>query len=87
MELIPQAIATYQRLATGQTEKGLVVCYGSMYGNTASMAEAVCEGAAEAGMKKIVVQKTVPLFSFEPPGKSVPLLPSVCNHDPSYLSM
>ncbi len=54
-ELIPQAIATYQRLATGQTEKGLVVCYGSMYGNTACMAEAVCEGAAEAGMKKIIV--------------------------------
>lgn len=31
------------------------MCYGSMYGNTARMAEAVCEGAAEAGMKKIVV--------------------------------
>lgn len=54
-EAIPQAVATYQRLATGQTENGVVVCYGSMYGNTARMAEAVCEGAAEAGIKKIVV--------------------------------
>ena len=44
-ELIPQAIATYQRLATGQTEKGLVVCYGSMYGNTARMAEALAIGS------------------------------------------
>lgn len=52
---IDRAIDTYRRFATGETEKGLVVCYGSMYGNTQRMAEAVAEGAAEAGMRKIIV--------------------------------
>lgn len=54
-EHIPQAIETYRRLATGETEKGLVICYGSMYGNTEKVAEAIAQGAAMAGMKKIIV--------------------------------
>ena len=32
-----------------------MVCYGSMYGNTQRVAEAVAEGAAEAGMRRIIV--------------------------------
>lgn len=52
---ISRAIETYRRFATGETRKGLVVCYGSMYGNTRRMAEAVAEGAAEAGLRKIIV--------------------------------
>lgn len=54
-EQIPQAIATYKRLATGETEHGLVICYGSMYGNTERVAEAIAQGAAEAGVKRIIV--------------------------------
>lgn len=54
-EHIPEAIEIYKRLATGQTEEGLVICYGSMYGNTERVAEAIAEGAAEAGMRKIIV--------------------------------
>lgn len=54
-EEAPKAIETYRRLSSGQTAPGLVVCYGSMYGNTQRIAEAVAAGAAEAGLKKIVV--------------------------------
>ena len=52
---IPQAIDTYKRLATGETQQGLVICYGSMYGNTERVAEAIAQGAAEAGMRKNIV--------------------------------
>ena len=52
---LSDAIAVYDRLSSGKTEKGLVICYGSMYGNTERMAEALAEGAAEAGMQKIVI--------------------------------
>ena len=49
----PRAIETYRRLAEGETQHGLVICYASMYGNTQRVAEAVAEGAAEAGMRTI----------------------------------
>ena len=52
---VARAVGTYDRLSRGVTEPGVVVCYGSMYGNTQRVAEAVAAGAAEAGMKKIVV--------------------------------
>lgn len=51
----PKAVETYRRLSAGETQEGLVVCYGSMYGNTRRAAEAVAEGAAEAGLHKIIV--------------------------------
>lgn len=54
-EHIPQAIDTYKRMATGEAQHGLVICYGSMYGNTERVAEAIAQGAAEAGMQKIIV--------------------------------
>ena len=54
-EQIPQVVETYRRLAMGETECGLVICYGSMYGNTERVAEAIAQGAAQAGMKKIVM--------------------------------
>ena len=49
----PRAIETYRRLAEGETQHGLVICYASMYGNTQRVAEAVAEGAAETGMRTI----------------------------------
>lgn len=52
---IQRAIETYRRFSSGETEKGLVVCYGSMYGQTQRVAEAVAEGAAAAGLRRIVV--------------------------------
>lgn len=50
-----RAIETYRRFSAGETEKGLVICYGSMYGNTRRVAEAIAEGAAEAGLRKIII--------------------------------
>lgn len=50
-----KAVGVYRRMAAGEAEHGLVVCYGSMYGYTRRVAEAVAEGAAAAGMKKIIM--------------------------------
>lgn len=50
-----KAIETYDRLSSGRTEEGIVVCYGSMYGNSQRVAEALAEGAMEAGMEKVIV--------------------------------
>lgn len=52
---IARAIDTYHRFSSGVTEPGLVICYGSMYGHTQRVAEAVAEGASQAGMRKIIV--------------------------------
>ena len=51
----PRAIDTYRRFSQGDTEPGLVVCYGSMYGHTQRVAEAIARGAAEAGERTIIV--------------------------------
>lgn len=48
-------IAVHRTIAMGETEQGLVICYGSMYGNTERVAEAIAQSAAQAGIKKIVV--------------------------------
>ena len=52
---IQRAIDTYHRFSAGITQRGLVICYGSMYGNTRRVAEAIAEGAAEAGLRRIIV--------------------------------
>ena len=52
---IPRAIDTYRRFSAGETRPGLVICYGSMYGNTQRVAEAVAEGAAMAGQRRIIM--------------------------------
>lgn len=54
-EQAPRAIETYARLSNGESLPGVVICYGSMYGHTQQVAEAVAEGAAAAGVKKIIV--------------------------------
>ncbi|MBP3228228.1 MAG: FprA family A-type flavoprotein [Bacteroidaceae bacterium] len=48
-------IDTYDRLSSGRTQEGVVVCYGSMYGHTRQVAEAVAEGVAQAGVRKVIV--------------------------------
>lgn len=54
-EHIAETVDTYHRFSSGVTTPGLVVAYGSMYGNTARVAEAVARGAAEAGLRNVVV--------------------------------
>ena len=48
-------IALYDKLSRYDTDKGLVIAYGSMYGNTAQMAESIAAGASDAGVKDIVI--------------------------------
>lgn len=51
---IGEVIDLYDRLSRYEPlDNGVTVVYGSMYGNTEIMAEAVAEGLAEAGVRKI----------------------------------
>ncbi|KXO16578.1 FprA family A-type flavoprotein [Peptoniphilus sp. GNH] len=43
----------YTSLAKQETEKGVAIIFGSMYGNTERMAQAVAKGVAEAGLTNI----------------------------------
>ncbi|MBR1889411.1 MAG: FprA family A-type flavoprotein [Alloprevotella sp.] len=54
-ENIAEVTALYDRLSRYEGRRGVTVCYGSMYGNTENMAEAVCEGIAAEGIKDIRV--------------------------------
>ena len=54
-EYISKVIAIYDRLSKYETEPGLVICYGTMYGNTERAAEVIARAASEAGVKNIVV--------------------------------
>lgn len=46
-------IGEYAKWANYQTEDGVVIVYGSMYGNTATMADAVARHLAEEGVKNV----------------------------------
>ena len=53
---IPKVMGLYQKWSTYQAEeKGLVIAYGTMYGNTQNMAEAIAHGASDGGLKNIVI--------------------------------
>jgi flavorubredoxin len=43
----------YDRLSRQETEEGVVIVYGSMYGNTKHMAEEIASGVVEGGVKNI----------------------------------
>ena len=43
------------RLWRYEAEPGLVICYGTMYGNTERMAEIIAQAASRAGVKDIVI--------------------------------
>ena len=48
-----KVISLYDKWSKCEPEPGAVVAYGSMYGHTRMMAEAVCAGLAEAGVKDV----------------------------------
>jgi len=50
---IKQVISLYDKWSKQEGEPGAVVVYGSMYGNTKRMAEAVCSGLADAKVKDV----------------------------------
>ena len=45
----------YDKMSKYETEPGLVICYGTMYGNTERMAEIIARSASKAGVKNIVM--------------------------------
>ena len=54
-EHVTKVIALYDRLSRYEAQPGLVICYGTMYGNTERAAEVIAEAAAEAGVKNIIM--------------------------------
>ncbi|MBQ7470856.1 MAG: FprA family A-type flavoprotein [Prevotella sp.] len=54
-EYIHKVVDLYDRMSRYETEPGLVICYGTMYGNTERMAEHIARAASKAGVKNIVV--------------------------------
>ena len=54
-QYIDKVVAMYDRLSKYEAEPGLVICYGTMYGNTERAAEVIARAASEAGLKNIVM--------------------------------
>ncbi len=64
-ENIKKIIGLYNKWSKYETDKGVVICYGSMYGNTEAMAELIGRELAEKGIKNIRifdVSKTHPSY-------------------------
>ena len=54
-EHIQKVIGIYDQLSRYECEEGIVICYGTMYGNTERMAEIIAAAASKAGIKNIVI--------------------------------
>ena len=54
-QYVEKVIGIYDRLSKYEAEPGLVICYGTMYGNTERAAEVIARSAAQAGLKNIVL--------------------------------
>lgn len=52
---IDKVIGMYDEMSRYETIPGLVICYGTMYGNTERMAEVIAEAASAARLKDIVL--------------------------------
>ncbi|HTN68693.1 MAG TPA: FprA family A-type flavoprotein [Dysgonamonadaceae bacterium] len=52
---IDRVISLYDKLSKYEADKGLVIAYGSMYGNTEQLADAIAAEAAAKGVKNIVM--------------------------------
>lgn len=54
-EKIAEVVAMYDKLSRYEAEEGVVIAYGTMYGNTEQMAEAIAEELSAQGIKNIVM--------------------------------
>jgi len=54
-ENIEKVVNSYSRWSKYEAEPGVVIAYGSMYGNTEQMAEAIAEGVVAGGIKNVVL--------------------------------
>lgn len=62
---IKKIVELYDKWSKYETEPGVVICYGSMYGNTEAMAELIARALSENGIKNIRifdVSKTHPSY-------------------------
>lgn len=50
---VQKVIGMYDKMSKYETDPGLVICYGTMYGNTERMAEVIARAASQAGVKDI----------------------------------
>lgn len=50
---VKKVISMYDKMSKYEAEPGLVIAYGTMYGNTERMAEVIAKAASKAGLKKI----------------------------------
>lgn len=55
---IREVIDKYDQYSMYRGEDGVVIVYGSMYGNTELMAEVVAQGLADAGVKNIIIHNS-----------------------------
>ncbi len=79
-------IKLYKNLATWQVEEGVVIAYGSMYGNTEVIAEAIARELAEKGIKNIQifdVSKTHPSYILNEVWKYRGLILGSCTYNNS----
>lgn len=53
-EHFPKALAIYDRLSRYEGQEGVVVLYGSMYGNTEQLADVIAQSLSAAGVRDIV---------------------------------
>ena len=52
-ENVEKVVKLYDRMSKYETDPGLVICYGTMYGNTERMAEQIARAASLAGVRNI----------------------------------
>ncbi len=52
---IPEVVNIVSRLASYKSERGVVIVYGSMYGNTAEVAEMIAREISALGVKRIII--------------------------------
>lgn len=52
---IARVMSMYDRMSRYETEEGLVICYGTMYGNTERAAEVIARAASGAGIRNIAM--------------------------------
>lgn len=54
-QYVDKVIGMYDKMSRYETEEGIVICYGTMYGNTERAAEVIARAASDAGIKNIVI--------------------------------
>lgn len=57
-ENVEKVLSLYDKLSKYEADEGLVIAYGSLYGNNEQVAEVIAAAAAESGVKNIVIHNT-----------------------------